>query len=152
MKLVTFEVKTDIGNFQRVGALLGEEIVDLNLAYASYLYTKERENRAYELAVARFPSDMVEILRGGESCYREARKALAYIGELTLGEHIVTAPKGEHIIYQQNEVKLLTPVPRPNSIRDSWSFEQQSKMSARGVRCQTPGTRFRPITGATPIW
>ena len=38
MKLVTYQVSTVIGVFERIGALLGEErIIDLNTGYVCYL-------------------------------------------------------------------------------------------------------------------
>ena len=37
MKLVSYRLTTALGEYVRIGALVGDSIVDLNLAYARYL-------------------------------------------------------------------------------------------------------------------
>jgi hypothetical protein len=74
MKLVTFEVKTDIGSFRRTGAFLGNKVIDLNLAYALYLFAEEQDASAYNIATARIPVDMIELLKGGKHPWKQLRQ------------------------------------------------------------------------------
>ena len=45
MKLITFQISTPVGLFTRVGALHGERIVDLNMAYRGVWLMRWNRNR-----------------------------------------------------------------------------------------------------------
>ena len=64
MKLVSFRIHTPIGNFLRVGALHGQIILDLNMAYVRML-ADPGEAQPCRLANAIVPSVMLEFLEGG---------------------------------------------------------------------------------------
>ena len=125
VKLVTFEVSTVLGAFSRIGALLQDGILDLNMAYVCYLKDTGDRPHAYELAEVVVPPDMLDFLRVGDDAMDAARNAIEFVSgrkskETPLG------PEGERVLYDTGEVRLRAPVPRPNSIRDFISFEQHA--------------------------
>lgn len=78
MKLLTYEIDTPLGPSRRTGALLGnKDIVDLNLAYKSYL-EDEGQFRAYDFADCIVPPDMLKIIRGGEMSLHAVGQAVRY--------------------------------------------------------------------------
>ena len=96
----------------RVGAKVGELIIDLNLAYASLLW-EQNERKPYELADVRIPGDMVEFLEGGDASMDAARQALEFAQER---EADLLAPLGERVFFSESEIEWLAPVPRPGKI------------------------------------
>ena len=119
MKLVSFLVTTPVGPFTRVGALHGQSIVDLNMAYARWLHD-QREAQPYRLANAQVPSTMLELLEGGASAMAAARRAYDYV--VTMGASSL-GPSGENVLYRIGEVGTLAPLPNPSSLRDFIAFE-----------------------------
>lgn len=98
MKLVTFRVPESLGSSTRIGALHGDDlIVDLNAADDS------------------IPPDMIKFLSEGSNSRKAASKVLASV------------KPGDAVCYALADVDLLAPVPRPNSIRDTISFENHMK-------------------------
>ena len=59
MKLVSFQVRTPVGTFTRIGALHNASIVDLNMAQARRL-TDQGETQPRRLADAQVPATMLE--------------------------------------------------------------------------------------------
>jgi hypothetical protein len=59
MRLVTFEVQTVLGRFERIGALAHGTIVDLTSAYTAHLARSEDLNAAQRTAVGLVPPDMI---------------------------------------------------------------------------------------------
>ena len=125
MKLVTFEVSTVLGPFLRIGALSNEKIIDLNLGYVCYLRKERLHPRAYELAAAMLPPDMITFLATGDDAIAAAQMTIQYVND-RMSVDLPLGPRGEKIVYQLGEVRLKAPVPRPNSIRDYISFEQHA--------------------------
>jgi 2-keto-4-pentenoate hydratase/2-oxohepta-3-ene-1,7-dioic acid hydratase in catechol pathway len=123
MKLVTFEVQTQLGVFQRLGAFLNDEIVDLNLGYVTYLTERGEASLAYQLAQALIPPDMIRFLEGGKASKKAARECFQFVDENRPGK----GPRNETILYQKEEIKILAPIPRPPLIRDFMSFEIHAK-------------------------
>ena len=78
MKLVTFQIGTPIGLFCRVGALHGQHVVDLNMAYVRWL-SDQGEAQPHRMADAQVPSIMLAFLEGGPSTMAAARRALDYV-------------------------------------------------------------------------
>jgi len=130
MKLVTFEVPTQVGQIQRIGAIHQNKIIDLNMGYARYLAEKHGNSKAYELASAMLPPDMMAVLRRGEEGRDKAELAIDYVAKSQVKDSLF-GPRGEKIVYQMSEVKLKAPVPRPNSLRDYLSFEGHSSRSGK---------------------
>lgn len=115
MKLVTFEVPTPLGPVERLGALRGGTIVDLNLAAAA-LYRKAGKARPETRADFFVPPSLLGLLDGGAESLAEARRALA-------------AYRGP--AWKANAVRLLAPLPRPRSLRDFFAFENHALAGAR---------------------
>jgi 2-keto-4-pentenoate hydratase/2-oxohepta-3-ene-1,7-dioic acid hydratase in catechol pathway len=130
MKLVTFEVLTPFGPIQRIGALSQGKVVDLNMGYALYLTDKRSTGRAYEIACAVVPPDMIAFLNSGKEGKDAAEIAVDYVSEQG-GKRPLLGQKGERIIFEMGEVKLKAPVPRPNSLRDYIGFEGHASQSGR---------------------
>ena len=130
VKLVTFEVATDEGPFERLGALTKDSVIDLNLAQAALLKVSGK-NEPQKLADAILPADMLAFLDAGDDALDAARQALEFADRTT-----ITGPRGERIVYQEQNIKLLAPVPRPRALRDFFAFEDHAKQGA--ARRQEP--------------
>jgi acylpyruvate hydrolase len=74
MKLVSFSYE---GN-TRIGAMNGEQVIDLHYAYRTMLES-EGVIRAAQVAEAFVPANMVEFLQGGEESMALARKAIDFV-------------------------------------------------------------------------
>ncbi len=146
MKLVTYSIATPVGAISRVGALINDGIVDLTMAYTSYLASEATTERFYAVAAALVPTDMIEFFKGGEQSFTAACAALEFVGG-QLGDSVVpTGPKGEKIFYARDEVSLQAPVPRPTSIRDTISFETHAKNFEKRTGKPTPPLWYeRPL-------
>jgi len=103
MHLVTYSVK---GN-RRLGALVGDHVVDLRAAYAAARGADPR------FAAALFPRDMAAFLSGGELALEAAREALEYGRRSDVdGETVAGCP----VRLPRSEVRLEAPVPRPGKV------------------------------------
>ncbi|WP_178915164.1 fumarylacetoacetate hydrolase family protein [Natronomonas gomsonensis] len=127
MKLASFEVETPVGTRQRVGVHDdGGALVDVTAAYAADL---ESRGEADPLAVAEThaPPEMATFLRRGERSFSAARDAVAFVRETDASE----GPTGGQLRFdpQAEGVRLLAPLPRPNSIRDFMAFEEHVENS-----------------------
>ena len=119
MKLVSFQITTSVGTFMRVGAMRGQSVVDVNMAYARWL-ADQRETQPQRLANAQVPAAMLEFLEGGPSTLAATRLALDYaimLGPTSKG------PAGETIFYQSANVRITAPLLNPSSLRDFIAFE-----------------------------
>ena len=126
MKLITFEVPSPVGPMQRIGALIKDRIIDLNMGHARYLHEKRGSRLAYELSSVILPSNMIDFFRTGQEGKEAADITIEYV-TLLMDEGPVFGPNGENVIYELDQVKLKAPVPRPNSIRDYSSYEAHVK-------------------------
>ncbi len=106
MKLVTF----DVSNIEKIGAEIGDNIVDLNLAYTALLKS-QNDPKAYEIAALRLPTNMNKLLEGGQPSLDAAKKAVEYAQK----ESEVKGPHGEVIVHKKRDVKLKVPL-RPNKV------------------------------------
>lgn len=122
MKLVTFEVATPLGPINRIGAAVGDRILDLNAAYVAALPELSRE-AAGRFADVYFPSDMARFLEGG-SLGMEAARAL--VSRFEAGT-LASRPDAGALAYPASEVKLLSPLTRANMLRDFLAFEAHTK-------------------------
>ncbi len=119
MKLVSFRVRTPVGTFTRVGAMHGQQVVDLNMAYAHWL-ADQQEAQPHRIANAQVPPTMLEFLEGGSSTIAAARRAKDYVTTCSLSGK---GPCGETIMYSSADVQLMAPLPTPSSLRDFIAFE-----------------------------
>jgi acylpyruvate hydrolase len=95
---------------ERVGAEIGDVVVDLNLAYAKFLDDKG-DSKAYEIAALRIPNCMTGFLEGGAPSIAAAREGLDYVKNAPN----MKGPREEKLVYKKDEVKLRVPL-RPNKI------------------------------------
>lgn len=131
MKLVTFEIRTALGPQRRLGALLdGDQdgrIADLTMTYAAFLREKTDETMPDELAYLRTPPDMIGWLRGGHKSRDAAEQSLRFLREKT-ADGVIRGTRGEQLIFSRSEVRLLAPLPRPNTFRDFSIFEAHGSL------------------------
>ncbi len=118
MKLVSFEVQTSIGRFERIGALAHGTIIDLNSACTAYFAESQSAYAARRQAEALAPPDMIAFLEGGAIGREMAEKSIAYAGERLRMERIPLGPEGRRLTFRESEIRWLAPVPRPPMIRD----------------------------------
>ena len=107
MKLVTFKVHTE----QRVGALMGDKVVDLNSAYALKL-KEEGVLSPRRKADALIPNCMIGFLEGGEESKKAAMEALVYAEK----NPEAVGLDEEKLVMCQCTAKLQAPVPRPGKL------------------------------------
>ena len=119
MRLVSFQVRTPVGTFVRIGAEREQAIIDLNMAYARYL-ADQGEPRPRRLADALLPPTMSDFLGGGPPAMAAARQALNHVVHL---DRPATGPAGETVWYEPGTVCLMAPLPTPSSLRDFIAFE-----------------------------
>src|SRR5262245_5571254 len=118
MKLVSYEVQTTLGKFERIGALAHGTIVDLTSSCAAYCSESESASAALRRAEALVPPDMIKFLEGGEASRELADRSVAYAGERLRKEPRPVGPHGQRLAFDEAEVRWLAPVPRPPMIRD----------------------------------
>lgn len=121
MKLATFEVETPIGRRRRVGVVDDEDLVDVTSAYAAAL-DDDGEAAPLEIARAHAPPDMLTLLRRGERGMAATRIAR----DFATSTPDARGPDGARLRFDPSEegVRLLAPLPRPNSLRDFMVFEE----------------------------
>ncbi len=122
MRLCTFEVRTHVGRHRRLGAVTDSGIVDLNFAYAAHL-ARQGEPCAQRAADALVPASLLALLEGGASALERARHLLA----TALPARTDRGRNDETLVYAPHEVRLLTPLPNPPSVRDFYAFEDHVK-------------------------
>jgi 2-keto-4-pentenoate hydratase/2-oxohepta-3-ene-1,7-dioic acid hydratase in catechol pathway len=128
MKLVTFEVKTPVGDLRRIGVLRDQKIVDLTASYGAYLRDSRNIYRWQEIADSIMPPDMLKFIEGGEMSKEAAQQATEYVDKNGKPKD----KSGANLLYDLSEVRLLAPVPRPLSLRDCMTFPQHSKNMMHG--------------------
>jgi 2-keto-4-pentenoate hydratase/2-oxohepta-3-ene-1,7-dioic acid hydratase in catechol pathway len=122
MKLCTFEIQTQAGRLQRLGAVVDDGIVDLNFAFERKLQVDGNPQPA-RLALTRVPANMLEFLEAGDRAMEDACGAISFVTET--GERL--GANGQTLLHARDAVKLLTPLPNPRSLRDFYGFEEHVK-------------------------
>jgi acylpyruvate hydrolase len=107
LKLVTFKVHTE----ERVGALFGEKVVDLNSAYTLKLKEQGVLNPKLK-ACSLIPESMIEFLEGGEESFTAAKEAFSY----ALKNPQATGLDEEQIILDPDTARLQAPIPLPGKV------------------------------------
>ena len=124
MQLATFAVDTDVGRVQRLGITHEGTILDATAGYAHVL-AQEGEAAPVEIAQAHAPAEMLAFLRRGERAFDAAREVVETVPD-TDAE---TGPDGARLRYDPEEVEIMAPLPRPNSLRDYMAFEEHVRNS-----------------------
>jgi 2-keto-4-pentenoate hydratase/2-oxohepta-3-ene-1,7-dioic acid hydratase in catechol pathway len=135
MKLITFAVPGPAGHVARAGALAGDVVVDVDRALAVQGYEPVAGGRP-EPGTS---SDLLTLLRGGERALDATRDAVdraVSAGDL--------GPPGREALHAAGEVQLLSPLPRPNSLRDYLVVEEHLRgVIAAGVMTAIPDEWYR---------
>ena len=139
MKLVSFETGSVLGPVRRIGAVLGDltddaQIVDLNHAYGALLRA-EGDARWQQIADAALPPDMLAFLEGEDHAMERARRAIDYASNI----REVDDEEGRRLRYARRDVRLLSPVPRPRTLRDFSVYDEHM-------------TKNRPSSEKQPFW
>ena len=116
MKLCTFEIHTHLGRHRRLGAVVEAGILDLNLVCAARV-------KSHKLADALVPANMREFLGGEAASMAAADETVEYFERTRPARGL----NDETLLYARSEVKLLTPLPNPASVRDFYAFEAHVK-------------------------
>jgi 2-keto-4-pentenoate hydratase/2-oxohepta-3-ene-1,7-dioic acid hydratase in catechol pathway len=146
MKLCTFWVDAGFGGYERLGLIMPSgNIVDLNTAYALVLLERDDHPRAYEMADVLAPPDLIEFLRNREFGREAAVEVAEALGE-DLDDPNLEGPNGEPVIYKPDDVDLLAPLPRPNSIRQAMAFAEHMR-AMRSDKSAVPDYWFE-----TPVY
>lgn len=130
MKLVTYEIATPLGRFDRLGALGPAGIVDLHFAQLMRLIERG-VTAAGRLAEATVPPEMIAFLDGGAESLDATREALEYVGKAGYPAGAAVGPRGQVVVHDPARVRLLAPLPRPRSLRDFLTFEVHAGRSWR---------------------
>jgi len=121
LKLVSFEVFTDLGPMRRIGVLREAVVVDLQAAYAAHLRDEKGLWDWKRLACALVPAEMLDFIGGGTMSREAAQKALDFLERTGNPEK---DSYGQRLLYATERIRLLAPVPRPVAFRDCSAFLQ----------------------------
>ena len=132
----------------RIAAVLGDQLIDLNLAYAGYAARKLGESRAQALADARVPCDLLEFIKAGDAGLDAARAALEFA---TAEGDGMRGPAGENIRFTLGSVPLRAPLPSRASKLicmgrnfASHSAKMLAQREATGVKEAVPESSLQP--------
>jgi len=103
MKIVVF------GPRRRVGALVGETVVDLHLAVAAHLARTGDETAPYAMATALCPPDLQHFIEGGRRALDAAGEALGDAAE----RPDAPGALGETVVHPLSDVRVHAPLPSP---------------------------------------
>jgi 2-keto-4-pentenoate hydratase/2-oxohepta-3-ene-1,7-dioic acid hydratase in catechol pathway len=121
MKLVTYVYITPIGQIRRVGAMSKNgRVIDLENACLTNYVNQYTFEEAQQKAKWLMGSDMVTFLERGDEAMQAAKKSIEFIDS----NNIALSVNNEKLAFDLNEVKLLSPLPRPVSIRDFSCIEE----------------------------
>lgn len=137
MKLAAFQVQTPVGRFMRVGSVQADRLIDLSSAYVTLL-AWQGETQPYRVMEAMVPPDMRRLIEGGDRTLRAARDAEAFVLEALSQGDVPQGPQGEELVFALPEVRLLPPLPQPNSLRDFIVFEQHMRRGYDAAGIEPP--------------
>ncbi len=123
MRLCTLEIRSDLGRQNRLGLILSDNILDLNFVTAWRL-AADGYTFAREMAEALVPSSMLRFIQGGRRALDEAHITF----DRWTAERPDTGPNEETLLYPRDEVRLVTPLPNPPSLRDFYTFEKHVQL------------------------
>jgi fumarylacetoacetate (FAA) hydrolase len=134
MKLVTYQYRARPEAAPRLGFSFDEVIVDAEFGY-------EAAKHSIHGALAAMPSTTLEFLRAGEPALREAQKLVAWFAS---AHH---SPVHTPALVRKADVRLLSPLPNPVSVRDGYAFRQHVETARRNR-----GLEMIPVFDEIPIF
>lgn len=99
----------------RAGILVGNVIIDLEKGHAE-------ARKHVSMQLGELPNDMVQFLRLGDAAMNDARAIVAWFESATASTTCTV---------EASSVQLLSPVPRPTSMRDGYAFRQHVEAARR---------------------
>lgn len=115
MRLVTYAYRGQT----RAGALLDDQVVDLNRGYVWWMGQGIEESSTAP-AEAVMPSTLLAFLQRGDAGMRLARQLLAAVEEARHSSSIERALREDGILFALREVRLRAPIQRPPKIVCMW--------------------------------
>jgi fumarylacetoacetate (FAA) hydrolase len=112
MKFITFTC----GGSERLGILKGNYAIDLNLAF-------KKANSKVEFELSYMPDNILDFLKLGQAGIRDVEKIDKWLDD--------NGQPDEIIVHSINAVTLVSPVPRPTSMRDGYAFRQHVESARR---------------------
>lgn len=112
MKISTISVNTPVGKMRRVGVLTTAGIVDATAARAALLERSCGRETAQRVAAAQVPPDLAQIISSGRVGLDWVQEAV----EAVIGRGEEEGSSGERLLFQQVDVEVLAPIPRPPGI------------------------------------
>lgn len=103
MRLVVY------GPDKKLGAWIGNQVIDLNFAYAKYLREVENEPLPYEMASAIVPNELGLFIESGQRAIDGAQKAVDYLSGRAADQKGI---RGERLVEAVDDVKLHAPYAR----------------------------------------
>ena len=95
----------------RIFGAVDGRLVDLNLAYATYLAEAEDPTDTYERAAFYFPETIAEFLKRGEQSQQALEDVVSYARKT--GVRDLRGPAGEKVAYDPAEIRVLPPFQDP---------------------------------------
>ncbi len=151
---MTFSVSTTLGIVDRLGAIIGkqnEQIIDLNLAFRSYLESRGEGNAPATANAKIPPNSMIGLIEGGKSSIVACQTAIDFVSqnhaqqvdeenkqEEAEGSTALRQQKQGKLIYRADETAFLAPIPFPRVIMDFQTFEQHVLNFAKKLGGQVP--------------
>ncbi len=99
------------GNRQRIGAVVGDTLHDLNLSRAAFLASKKADT-PYQRASEEVPAEIISFIKTGAAGLAAARESVAF----TQDKGVHSGPNGERLCFNLRDVRLALPIPRPGKV------------------------------------
>jgi len=139
MRLVTFEAQSPWGPMRRLGLWRSPDILDVNAAYRALLARTEDVGFAERYAAVVLPADMLGYLKAGQ----RGRAALAEVDAHWTAGSTPAHLAGWPVTFAETDVRLLAPLPRPNTLRDFSTFEQhQARVTRAKGNAEVPAVWY----------
>lgn len=120
MRLVTVELHTVLGRQERLGLLWRGGVLDVHLAGAWFLQA-QGEASWRSLGDALAPHTLRGFLAVGDRAWKLLSDAVDALESLP---HVPQGPNGSRLLHPSDEVRYLSPIPEPSSLRDFYAFEE----------------------------
>ena len=111
MKIYLGLLESSLPDQTRIFGEIDGNLVDLNLAHASYLAQAGNCVIAYERAAFYFPETIAEFLERGEQSLKALEEIVSYACKN--GARDLRGPAGERSVYKPSEVRILPPLKNP---------------------------------------
>ena len=111
MKIYLGLLESSLPDQTRIFGEIDGNLVDLNLAHASYLAQAGDCVIAYERAAFYFPETIAEFLERGEQSLKALEEIVSYARKN--GARDLCGPAGERSVYKPSEVRILPPLKNP---------------------------------------